>query len=193
MTQRRIGTKRQKLLNQKTFPSNVVSRSSFSEANRSTRPKNIWRRYGSKSGGAKNAETTAWANRALALVLASGTDRTQVSKALALFEPDGQPVPAGQEGKKHPGDPEDLRVLARVLDMQKTVVHRKRAIEILESLTDQNLATSEDRFLLARLYEVIGDWPKARQKYDELNLRTRNLRDYGNPQSSTNLSRSIHT
>ena len=49
--------------------------------------------------------------------------------------------------------------------MQKTVVHRKRAIEILESLTDQNLATSEDRFLLARLYEVIGDWPKARQKY----------------------------
>ena len=146
-----------------------------------------------QDGGAKNAETAAWANRTLALVLASGTDRTQVSKALTLFEPDGQPVPAGQEGKKHRGDPEDLRVLARVLDMQKTVVHRKRAIEILESLTDQNLATSEDRFLLARLYEVIGDWPKARQKYDELNLRTRNLRDYGNPQSSTTLSRSIHT
>jgi cellulose synthase operon protein C len=126
---------------------------------------------------AKNTETTAWANRALALVLASGTDRTQVRSALALFEPDGQPVPAGQEGKSRPGDPEDLRVLARVLEMQKTAVQRKRAIEILESLTDQNLVNSEDRFLLAHLYEVIDDWPKARQKYDELDLRTRNLRD----------------
>ena len=61
--------------------------------------------------------------------------------------------------------------------MQKTVVQRKRAIEILESLTDQNLVNSEDRFLLAHLYDLIGDWPKARQKYDELDLRTRNLRD----------------
>ena len=130
-----------------------------------------------QNGGAKSAETAAWANRTLALVLASGTDRTQLNKALTLFEPDGQPVPAGQEGKKRRGDPDDLRVLVRVLDMQKTVVHRKRAIEILESLTDQNLATSEDRFILASLYEVIGDWPKARQKYVELDLRTRNLRD----------------
>jgi tetratricopeptide (TPR) repeat protein len=130
-----------------------------------------------QNGGAKSAETAAWANRTLALVMASGTDRAQLSKALTFFEPDGQPVPAGQEGKKRRGDPDDLRVLTRVLDLQKTVVHRKRAIEILESLIDQNLATSEDRFVLARLCEVIGDWPRARQKYDELNLRTRNLRD----------------
>ena len=41
----------------------------------------------------------------------------------------------------------------------------------------RNLATSEDRFILARLYEAIDDWPKAREKYRELNLRTRNLRD----------------
>ena len=87
------------------------------------------------------------------------------------------PFPLARRVKRRPGDPEDLRVLARVLDMQKTVVQRKRAIEILESLTDQNLVNSEDRFLLAHLYDVIGDWPKARQKYDELDLRTRNLRD----------------
>ena len=126
-----------------------------------------------QNGGAKST----WANRTLALVLASGTDRTQLSKALTLFEPDGQAVPAGQEGKKLGGDQEDLRVLVQVLDKQKTVVHRKRAIEILESLIDRNLATSEDRFVVARLYEVIGDWPKARQKYDDLNLRTKNRRD----------------
>jgi cellulose synthase operon protein C len=134
-----------------------------------------------QGGGAKNTEIMAWANRALALVLANGTDRTQLSNALAIFEPDGKPVPAGQEGKmlerKNLGDPEDLRVLARVLDLQRTVVHRKRAIEILETLADKNLATTEDRFTVARLYEVIGQWQKAQEKYRELNLRTRNLRD----------------
>ena len=133
------------------------------------------------AGGAKNAETKAWADRVLALVLANGTDRAQASKALAIFEPDGKLVPAGQEGKilerKNLADPEDLRVLARVLDLQRTLVHRKRAIEILESLADKNLATSEDRFTVAQLYEAIGEWQKAREKYRELNLRTRNLRD----------------
>ena len=134
-----------------------------------------------QGGGAKNAETKAWADRVLALVLANGTDRAQASKALAIFEPDGKPVPDGQEGKilerKNLADPEDLRVLARVLDLQRTGVHRKRAIEILESLADKNLATSEDRFTVAHLYEAIGEWQKAREKYRELNLRTRNLRD----------------
>ena len=127
-----------------------------------------------QGGGAKNA-------RVLALVLASGTDRAQASKALAIFEPDGKPVPAGQEGKilerNNLGDAEDLRYLARVLDLQRTDVHRKRAIEILETLADKNLATSEDRFTVARLYETIGEWQKARGKYRELNLRTKNLRD----------------
>ena len=56
------------------------------------------------------------------------------------------PYPRVKRGEA--SDPEDLRVLARVLEMQKTLVHRKRAIEILESLTDKNLATSEDRFVL---------------------------------------------
>ena len=61
--------------------------------------------------------------------------------------------------------------------MQKTLVHRKRAIEILETLANKNLATFEDRFAIAQLYEAIGDWPKAREKYRELNLRTKTLRD----------------
>ncbi len=130
--------------------------------------------------GAKNAEAVTWANRALALILATRTDRTQLSRALTLFEPDGKPVRAGQEGKvlEHSSsvEPEDLRVLSRVLDMQKTAVHRKRAIEILETLAKKNLATSEDRYAIAHLYEAVGDWPKSREKYRELILRTRTLR-----------------
>ena len=74
-------------------------------------------------------------------------------------------------------DPEDMRVLARVLDAQKTIEGGKRAIEILESLISKNLANAEDRFLLAHLYEISGDWPKARVAYRELNLRTKNTRD----------------
>ena len=127
-------------------------------------------------GDAKSGETAAWANRTRALVLASGADPAQKRKALTFFERDGKPVPAGQEGKTV-NDPEDLRTLVQVLDLQKTVVHRKRAIEILENLTDRNLATFGDRFTLARHYEAIDDWPKAREKYHELNLGTRNLRD----------------
>ena len=68
-------------------------------------------------------------------------------------------------------------MLARVLDAQKTVEGGKRAIEILESLITKNLANAEDRFLLAHLYEMSGDWPKARVAYRELNLRTKNTRD----------------
>ena len=129
-----------------------------------------------QEGGAKNPETAAWANRALALILASGPDQTQASKALSLFEPDGESVPAGQEGRLV-DDPDDLRTLVRVLDMQKTREHRTRAAEILENLTIRNLATPEDRFILARLYEILGEWPKAQQKYQELTLRTRNVKN----------------
>jgi tetratricopeptide (TPR) repeat protein len=54
-------------------------------------------------------------------------------------------------------------------------VSRKRAIEILEKLADKK--TSEDRFLLARLYDETDDWPRAEENYRELNLRTRTIRD----------------
>ena len=145
-----------------------------------TRQINVARTYleaiRKQEGRAKNAETAAWAKRSLALMLAGGADQTQASKALSLFEQDGKSVPAGQEGKSVE-DPEDLRVLVQVLDMQKTVIHRKRAAEILENLTTRNLATPEDRFSLARLYEALGDWPKARQKYQELTRITRNLKN----------------
>ena len=55
-------------------------------------------------------------------------------------------------------------------------------MRVLESLVAKNLANAEDRFLLARLYEVNGDWPKAREAYRDLNLRTKNLSGPGIPQ-----------
>lgn len=110
----------------------------------------------------------------LALVLVSGTDNERVRKALYYFEPNNQPAPLGQEGK-NVEDPDDLRVLAQVLEAQKTDLQRKRAIDILESLADKNLASPDDRFRLAQLCERSGDWPRAREKYRELNSRTKIL------------------
>jgi tetratricopeptide (TPR) repeat protein len=124
----------------------------------------------------KNADAYAWAKRTLALAYASGPGVDRTRKALALFESTGEAAPAGQEGKTLT-DPEDLRILARVLDAQKNADQVKRAREILESLIDKNTANNEDRFLLARLYEKSGDWHKAREEYRGLNFRTKNARD----------------
>jgi cellulose synthase operon protein C len=124
----------------------------------------------------KAGDNYAWARRTLALTYASGSTFDQAHKALALFEPDGQATPPGQEGKTLQ-DPEDLRILARVLEAQRNQLSLARAIEILESLITRSLANNEDRFLLARLYEKINDWPKAREAYRALDLLTKNARD----------------
>jgi tetratricopeptide (TPR) repeat protein len=127
-----------------------------------------------QGSGVQAAETKGWARRTLALVLAFGTDPQRLRKALAYFELNNQPAAIGREGKALE-DPEDLRVLAQVLELQKNPLQRTRAIEILEWLADKNLATAEDRFRLAQLCEQSGDWPRAREKYRDLSLRTRVL------------------
>src|SRR5262249_22231962 len=38
-------------------------------------------------------------------------------------------------------------------------------------------ANAEDQLLLAKLYEISRDWPKAHAKYHELSLETKNPRD----------------
>jgi cellulose synthase operon protein C len=122
----------------------------------------------------KNSDLVVWARRMLALTLASGTDPERLKEALVLVE---RPNQVGQPNVKAMEDPEDLRVLARVLDAQKTPEHRQRAIKVLQSLVTQGLATSDDRFLLAQLTEASGDWSKARELYHGLIARTDSVRD----------------
>ena len=55
-----------------------------------------------------------------------------LSEASAQFEPDHQPATMGQEGMTL-DDPDDLRTLARILEMRKSPADRKRAIAILEA------------------------------------------------------------
>jgi cellulose synthase operon protein C len=124
----------------------------------------------------QDAETVAWARRTLALTLASSSDIQRVRKALSLLEPVGQ-AGVGGKGVKALEDSEDLRALAQVLAAQRTIQDRKRAIEVLELLVARSLANAEDRFLVAQLYEIKGDWSKAREAYRDLNLRIKSLRD----------------
>ena len=121
----------------------------------------------------KTADEVVWARRMLALTLIAKGDPEQARKALALLEPTNQTSGASNA----PEAPEDLRVLARVLDAQKTSEHRKRAIEIMNSLVGKNPNNLDDRLLLAQLNELVGDWPKAGEQYDELIKRTENRED----------------
>jgi tetratricopeptide (TPR) repeat protein len=121
-----------------------------------------------QQSGGRNSDMVVWANRMLALVLASGTDPKRLQEALTLVEPRNQ--------VSQP-DPEDVRVLARVLEAQKTPEHRQRAIKVLQSLVTQGLATGDDRFFLAQLTEASGDWPRARELYRGVITRTDNVRD----------------
>jgi cellulose synthase operon protein C len=119
----------------------------------------------------QSAETIAWARRTLALTLAS--DPQRVRDALSILEPAAQ---SGQ-GAKALEDPEDVRVLAKVLAAQNTSQHREQAIKVLESAVEKNLANAEDRCQLAALEEMNGHWPKALNGYRDLILRTKSARD----------------
>ncbi len=116
-----------------------------------------------RKGGSQAETTVAWARRNLALTYVTGNPR-QPAKALAILEAVGR-----QDGAD---EPEELRVLARVLEAQGTPQHLKRAIEVLNTLVNRNLANAEDRFLLAQIEEAAGEWTNARDQYRELILRT---------------------
>ncbi len=119
-------------------------------------------------------DMVGWARRTLALMFASSGDPKKVIQALESMN---SVASASPDDRSKPVDYEDLRVLARVLDAQKTPEHRKQAIKVLTTLINKNQSVPEDRYLLARIQDVDGDWPSAKEQYRELVLRTENPRD----------------
>jgi tetratricopeptide (TPR) repeat protein len=122
--------------------------------------------------GDSRVSLTAWAKRVYAYALVSAPTKERIQKALDLIEPAAQPRLVSETS-----DPDDLRALARILDIKGSPESRKRATEILRALVTRNLAELDDRFLLARLEEVGGDWESAREQYRELILRSERVRD----------------
>jgi tetratricopeptide (TPR) repeat protein len=86
-----------------------------------------------------------WARNMLAIVLASKGDYQQSQRALKLTTE----------------TPEGLRAQVLILMAQK--VHRKQyAKDAIANLERIESPTPDDRFLLAKLYENVNQWPKAR-------------------------------
>lgn len=110
------------------------------------------------------AADVAWARRALAMVLASGTDYQRFSEALQLV---GLKLDGSGRLAREPGDDESTenrRARARVLASQNQKQFRERAIEVLEDLARARALTPEDEFVLALLYESEGQTRKSQEK-----------------------------
>jgi tetratricopeptide (TPR) repeat protein len=96
-------------------------------------------------------EQRAWARRTLALALSRPAQEARFQQALELIEANIQADPAS---------PDEKRALAYILAARAD--RRREAIEAFERVGAA--LTPDDRLLLARLYEAVGDWPTARQR-----------------------------
>jgi tetratricopeptide (TPR) repeat protein len=108
----------------------------------------------------KDPKETLWARKALAIILASAGNAEQKRQALELLKNVGggdpqDPTPAASV--------EDLRARALVLAAQRGREERRRAIGLLESVSGRQ-PSADDQFLLAQLYEAVGNWPKAHER-----------------------------
>lgn len=93
-------------------------------------------------------ETAAWAQRQLALGLARAGGEARYREALSLLRGDTL---------------SDLRVRAHVLATRPD--QRGEALRILTATLSQAPLTTEDRWLLARLYDAAGDAARAREQF----------------------------
>ncbi|HEY7314568.1 MAG TPA: tetratricopeptide repeat protein [Gemmataceae bacterium] len=109
----------------------------------------------------KDREAADAARRVLAIVKTLRGDYQESRKALEL-------VGLLEEGKladrPESETASDRRAQATLLAMQKSRSERRRAIPILEDLVRRQEALLEDDFLLAQLYESIGDWSKSQKE-----------------------------
>ena len=101
-----------------------------------------------------------WARIMLAIVLAGTGLHEKIVEAEFVLG-----IPDSKQSAKTPSrpKPDKLRAQALVLAMQRLKSKHRRAIEILEkNVAALGPLTADDRFLLAKLYDSVGDWPKAR-------------------------------
>jgi cellulose synthase operon protein C len=108
----------------------------------------------------KSAPEAAWAKRMLTILIALDRDYQKAEEALKALD--------RAEGDKE-GDlsaeakTENLRTRVMVLSLQPDPGKRLEAIKILETMKNEGRLAPEDRYLLAQLYEVTGEWPRARE------------------------------
>ena len=95
------------------------------------------------------------------MLTAAEGDPQRSLKALEILGVAGGQASKGPEGEV---PVEDLRAQAQVLAMQPGREPRRQAIAVVEKILARGAPRGEDLFLLVRLYEADGDWPKARER-----------------------------
>jgi tetratricopeptide (TPR) repeat protein len=108
----------------------------------------------------------AWARRALAMVLADGTDHKRFLEALALvgLSFDGSSLATEAPAPLAADRDECQRARARVLAAHPSRACRARAIRLLEDLSKRRPLLPDDRLLLAELYEGAGKEGRAKAR-----------------------------
>ena len=110
------------------------------------------------------APDAAWARRILTIALSiEGKEKEALSALSFLNLPDDVDTANLDEGSI-----EDLRAKARVFALQRNRDRRREAIRILESISRRETNRIEDRMLLAGLYELDGNWIKARNQFQSI-------------------------
>jgi tetratricopeptide (TPR) repeat protein len=109
-------------------------------------------------------EQAASARRLLWFLEATGGDRLPAEALAAMGIQDVSGGPS--HGEEEPV--EDLRVKALVLALQGHREARTQAVRILEAIPRRQPLEADDQLLLARLYESLGDWPRARGQFGGL-------------------------
>jgi tetratricopeptide (TPR) repeat protein len=86
--------------------------------------------------------------------------------ALALAVAGNDPAAAaGARDQLNTDDVQDQRMLALLLAAQITEPQHRAAAKILEGLIGRKVATPDDYFLAGQLYEKLGEWKQAREKF----------------------------
>ncbi len=105
------------------------------------------------SGSLKTELTdVVWARRQLALCYAKRRGFQNIRKAEELIEKNRASAATSTA---------DIQILARLYASDPNLAKRGEAMDMFEDMIKRQLATTEDRFLLAILYMKSNEWPKA--------------------------------
>ena len=106
-------------------------------------------------------ELAARSNKTLAVLLAVSRDRQLTAEALKLLNLNEDGIPF----RPTPETPiEDLRSIAEVLALKGGPRNRRVALECAQAIADRGNPTRNDRFLLAQILEMNGEWSKASEQ-----------------------------
>lgn len=106
---------------------------------------------------AAGSDSRRWARRSLALTLVASGDFGRGTEAIGLVE---------ANLKDKPNSPEDLRARAMILASRPG--GRQQSIKELEDSYAVILPSPQEEFMLARLYELDGNWLRAKERLESL-------------------------